>query len=162
MKLVLFILLILFLIYNTKEGFKNIGEYTYLSPLLPESTWGQFTIQKFVDKYNSMENDHLKVNMFQLDKKGSIFIKHALEEEALYYIEHGRWPYNSYVTNYLKSNPTIITDLNVNDVAITKENIAKYYPNRYVYMAFIAPEEEAIKPSPKSYQIFKGTVIEPE
>jgi hypothetical protein len=149
------------LLTSKKEGFTKIGKYTYLAPLLPDSTWGQFTIQKFVDKYNAMENDQLKVSTFTTDK-GIVFIQNALEEEALYYVEHGRWPYNSYVTKYLESNPTTITGVKVNDVNVTKENVAKYYPNRYVYMKFIAKKEEAIKPLPESYQIFKGMVYEPE
>jgi hypothetical protein len=146
-------------LFSTKEGFKKIGKYEYLFPLLPEETWGKFTIQKFVEKYNSMGNDIINPNTFSDSKKGNDFIKNALENEALYYVEHGRWPYNSYVTNYLESNPI---DLKVNDVTITKENIAKYYPNRYVYMLLIAPKEAAIQPLPESYQIFKGAALPKE
>ena len=153
------LLFIFTLFLSQKEGLKT-GKYDYLFPLLPEDTWGHFTIQKFVDKYNAMGNDQLNAYTFTENEKGSTLIKNALESEALYYAEHGRWPYNSYVTNYLESNPTM--DLKVGDVTITKENIANYYPNRYVYMLLIAPKEAGIKPLPESYQIFKGAALPKE
>jgi len=163
MKLWLFIMFLFFILFlsnlfTSKEGLK-IGKYDYLFPLLPEETWGQFTIQKFVDKYNAMGNDQLNAYTFTEDEKGSTLIKNALESEALYYAEHGRWPYNSYVTNYLESNPI---NLKVGDVTITKENIANYYPNRYVYMLLIAPKEALIEPLPESYQIFNGAALPKE
>ena len=165
----LFILFALFALFSlvlfsvTKEGLTTISKYAYLTPLLPESTWGQITIQKFVDKYNAMGNEQLKVSTFATDKKGISFMKNAMEEEALYYVEHGKWPYNKYVKNYLESNPTTIpTGLKINMVDITVDNIAKFYPNRYVYMSFIAQKEASIKPPPESYQIFKGSAPEPD
>jgi hypothetical protein len=160
--LFMLILLILVSIYLTKQEGFTVGKYAYLSPIL-EATWGQITIQKFVDKYNAMGNEQLKTSTFATDKKGISFMKNALEEEALYYVEHGEWPYNEYVKKYLESNPTTIpSGLKINTVDITSTNIAKYYPNRYVYMAFIAQKEASIKPLPESYQIFKGSALEPE
>jgi hypothetical protein len=63
-KLYLFILLltiILFLLPITEGfdlGFKPtsplIGEFEYLAPIPPDNRWTQDTIDKFVDKYNSV------------------------------------------------------------------------------------------------------------
>ncbi len=148
------------MLFNDKEGFvsKPIGKYDYLAPL-SNSTWGQKTIQQFVDKYNDMGKDQLNASTFATDKKGSTYMKHALEEEAIYYIQNGQWPYNPYVSDYLEANPTIIpSGMIISETAVNKDNIAQFYPNRYVYMSFISQKESKIKPPPESYQIFKGSM----
>ena len=152
--LLLFILLFM-LVQPKQEGFT--GKYDYLAPIPPDLSWGQITIQKFVDKYNEMGHEQLDAFTFKDDKKGMLFINYALEEEGLYYSEHGEWPYNEYVTNYLETN-SLPKGINVDNVPINKDNINKFYPNRYVYMSFMSQKESSIKPPPESYQVFKGSL----
>jgi hypothetical protein len=155
---ILLIVVILFMLFTNKEGFisKHIGKYDYLAPL-PNSTWEQPTIQQFVDKYNDMGKDQLNASTFATDKKGISYMKNALEEEAIYYSQTGQWPYNHYVTDYLEANPTAIpSGMMVSDTMVNKDNIAQFYPNRYVYMSFISQKESKIKPPTEAYQIFKG------
>jgi hypothetical protein len=149
------IFILLFMLVQPKVEGLVMGKYDYLAPI-PNLSWGQITIQKFVDKYNEMGYNQLDSGTFTTDKKGMLFMNYALEEEGLYYIQNGRWPYNEYVTNYLKSN-SIPKGLNVDNVPITKDNIDQFYPNRYVYMSFISQKESSIKPPPESYQVFKGS-----
>jgi len=155
MWIILVIILLIMLIQPKMEGF-TIGKYDYLSPIPLDLTWGQITIQKFVDKYNEMGNEQLNAFTFKDNKKGMMFMNYALEEEGLYYSEHGVWPYNEYITNYLEKNP-IPNGVKVDDVSVTNENVDKFYPNRYVYMSFISQKESLVKPPPESYQIFKGS-----
>ena len=142
------------LVQPTREGF---GKYDYLAPVPPNRKWGQITIQKFVNKYNAMGYNKLDASTFT-DDKGRLFMKYALEEEALYYVEHGYFPYDEYIREYLENTP-IPAGVNVNKVPITKDNVNKFYPNRYVYMSFISQKEASIKPTPESYQIFKGSAL---
>jgi hypothetical protein len=151
--LILVFILLVMLLQPKVEGF---GTYDYLAPIPPDLSWGQITIQKFVDKYNEMGYTQLNSATFTTDKKGMLFLNYALEEEGLYYSEHGRWPYSEYVRKYLESNP-ISKGVNVDNVPIDKDNIDQFYPNRYVYMSFISQKESSIKPTPESYQIFKGS-----
>lgn len=150
--LLLFILLIM-LLKPKPEGF---GTYDYLSPIPIGIKWDQNTIQKFVDKYNTMGYEQLNASTFADDKKGQLFMKYALEEEGLYYVKHGYFPYDEYVKQSLEHTP-IPPGVNVNKVPITNENVARFYPNRYVYMSFISQKEASIKPTPEAYQIFKGS-----
>ena len=154
MWIILVFILLVMLVQPKMEGLT--GKYDYLSPIPPDLTWGQFTIQKFVDKYNEMGYEQLNAFTFKDNKKGMLYINYALEEEGLYYSEHGVWPYNEYVTNYLEKNP-IPNGVKVDNVPVTNENVEKFYPNRYVYMSFISQKESNIKPPPESYQIFKGS-----
>lgn len=161
MKFILFFLFIGVMLHRQTqiESFTPIGKYDYLKPF-PKSVWGPITIQKFVDTYNTMGVDQLKASTFAMDTKGSLFMKHATEQEAVYYTSYGRWPINEYVTEYLEANPTTIpTGLTVHKVVLTKDNIDNFYPNRYIYMSFISKKESQIKPTPESYQIFKGTAV---
>jgi hypothetical protein len=161
--IILFAILLFMLFTDTSEGFvsKPIDKYDYLAPV-PNSTWRQTTIQQFVDKYNEMEKDQLNASTFATDKKGIAYMKHALEEEAIYYSQNGQWPYNSYVSDYLKANPTAIpAGMTVSNTTVNKDNIAQFYPNRYVYMSFISQKESKIKPPPEAYQIFKGSMQAP-
>ena len=136
------------LLQPTIEGF---GKYDYLAPILPKP-WGKNTIQKFVDKYNAMGYEQLDASTFA-DKKGQLFMKYALEEEGMYYAEHGYFPYDEYVRQSLK----IPAGVKVNNVPITNHNVNQFYPNRYVYMSFMSQQEASVKPTPESYQIFKGS-----
>ena len=96
-KLYLFILLlicILFLLPIT-EGFSLsfkptsplIGEFEYLAPIPPDNRWTQDTIDKFVDKYNSV-NEMTEYKMLKSETFANKPIEFALEKEATYFIDN--------------------------------------------------------------------------
>jgi hypothetical protein len=163
----LFILVSAILVQYGQEGFITmpIGKYEYLTE--NPNAWSRDTIEKFVDKYNSNlgatdEKHILNSDHFQMDRKSSDIMKNAIEEEAIYYIKNGMWPYNTYVSEYLDKNPTIIpSGFMISGVVIKHGNIAEFLSNRQVYSIFIAPKEQNKKPLPTSYKIFKGLADEP-
>ena len=163
----LFILSSAIIVQYGQEGFITmpIGKYEYLTA--NSDTWSRDTIQQFVDKYNSNlgvtdEKYILNSDRFEMDRKSSDIMKNANEEEAIYYIKNGMWPYDAYVSDYLEANPTIIpSGFMLSGVVIKQNNIVKFLSNRQVYSIFIAPKEQNKKPLPKSYKIFKGMIDEP-
>jgi hypothetical protein len=95
--IILFILVIiifgLFYVLNNYErvieGFAdNIGKFKYLAPDASGNTWDPDTVNKFVDKYNSVNNltgdKALKPDSFT---KKDPLVQNALQEEAEYYIK---------------------------------------------------------------------------
>ena len=162
----LFVLSAIIIQYG-QEGFISmpIGKYEYLTE--NPNAWSRNTIEQFVDKYNSNlgatdEKHILNSDRFEMDRKSSDIMKNAIEEEAIYYIKNGMWPYNAYVSDYLESNPTIIpSGFMLSGQVIKQNNIVKFLSNRQVYSIFIAPKEQNKKPLPKSYKIFKGMIDDP-
>jgi hypothetical protein len=160
----LFVLIMLLFIFSTNsiEGMTTIGKYTYLPPVVPESKWSQDVITKFVDKYNKNldEKSEYRLNAptFATDRSSNTFMSEALEEEAKYYIDNGKWPYCHYVSDYLNNNPTAIpSNFVMNGKKITQTNVSTFLSNRKVYEQFIMQMEAKLDPQPESYNIFKGT-----
>jgi|688.fasta_scaffold89734_5 hypothetical protein len=174
-KLYLFILLlicILFLLPIT-EGFSFsfkptsplIGEFEYLAPIPPDNTWTQDTIDKFVDKYNSV-NEMPEYKMLKSETFANKPIEFALEKEATYFIDNGKWPINKYVTDYLtnqKPQPPIFGQAIPNrpGKVYSLETLSTMFPSRFIYELLIAPAEMQVSPIPMSYQIYKGSIPPP-
>jgi hypothetical protein len=151
---------------NSIEGMTTLGKYTYLPPLVPESKWGQDVITKFVDAYNKNldEKSEYRLNAptFSTDNNSNTIMKEAVEEEAKYYIQNGKWPYCYYVSDYLTNNPTAIpSNFVMNGTKINQGNVSKFLSNRKVYQQFIYSIESRLDPQPESLKIFKGTITPP-
>jgi len=172
-KIYLFILLLVFLLLflPITEGFifssiktPLIGEYDYLAPIPESNTWSQDTIDKFVDKCNSV-NELPAERMLKSDTFiGVGFLTLALEEEATYFINNGKWPINKYVTEYLIKNNSFMFGKPIParpGKVYSLETIAEMMPNRLIYQLLISTIEMQMNPIPMSYQIFKGTVEPP-
>ena len=171
-KLHLFILLLVFLLFlPIAEGFTNIqtqspliGEYEYLAPIPDSNTWTQDTLDKFVDKYNSVN----EVPASQMLKSDTFVanggFKIALEKEAIYFNDNGKWPINKYVIDYLTTHKPSNFGQPIKGKEgkeYSLETISEMMPNRIIYQTFIAPTEMQMTQLPMSYQIFKGMVKPP-
>jgi len=127
-----------------REGLTN--QYEYLAPDPSGNTsWSQDTINQFIIKYNTVNdlsgNNAMSNNDFQ---SGSMWLSNVSEEEANYYIQNGKWPYNQYVTNNLMPS------------------LQKRWPNRLTYAVGIGLDEANQVPQPLSYQIYSGTKPAPQ
>ena len=174
-KIYLFILLLvsILFIFPTIEGFglnqptsPLIGEFDYLAPIPPNNVWTQDTIIKFIDKFNTVNEPSsdtmLKLNTF-VDSR---FFQIALEKEALYYIDNGKWPINKYVTDYIdKQNPKHpIFGQQIPGKpgkVYSLETLSTMWPTRLMYQTFIYTTEMQMTQLPISYQIFKGITPPP-
>jgi len=139
-----------------------IGKYDYLAPPPPD-IWNQDIINKFVNKWNSNlgngnDNYMLDASAFTKSGAGKKIYENVLEEEAVYYINNGRWPINTYVSDYLDANPTAIPDnfKLENGTRITRNNISQYFSSRVIYAMIIYIKEYQITPPPESILIFSG------
>jgi len=173
-KIYLFILLLftilVFLLITEGFGFKTstplIGEFDYLAPIPPDNTWSQDTIDKFIDKYNSA-NSLPATQMINPDTFVNYKITTvALEKEAIYFNDNGKWPINKYVTDYLTNHtpkhPIFGQAIpNRPGQVYSIDTLSTMWPNRLLYQIFIATNEMQLSPIPISYQIFKGSASPP-
>ena len=167
--IILLVSLLFFLPITEGFGFSSIkrpliGEYDYLAPVPESNTWSQETIDNFIDKCNSV-NELSAERMLKSDTFINVgLLTHALEEEATYFIDNGKWPINNYVTEYLtKHKPPIFGQPLPErpDKVYNLETLSERMPNRLIYQLFISTSEMQMNPLPMSYQIFKGTVKPP-
>jgi len=130
------------------EGLDNMskpipGEYKYLAPIT--GTWSSDTQQKFIDKYNSVNNltgeNAVTISMLSQSPTSGMLgwyynggmMKYITEEEANYYIQNGVFPYDDYVKNYLS------TALNPPASEADLQTYPKFASNRSVYMLIVEP-----------------------
>ena len=118
-------------------------DYEYLKPIT--GTWSEDTQTKFIAKLNEGINPNgddkntVKKEWLTTTPPGFLGLfypggitKWVTEEEALYYIENGSYPYDDYVTNYLTKEA---------DPPVTPENLdntKKLLPNRVIYSVSIS------------------------
>jgi hypothetical protein len=154
------------------EGLTNdiIGTYDYLKPVPYNNTWSEDTINKFIDKFNTVNalsaSEMLNSSSFNSTNNPK-YISNCLEKEALYYINNGKWPMNKYVQEYLSNPKNILSNIfngqkNLKNEFLTVTNVNEVFPNRIIYATFISPYEMQLTPVPISYQIFKGNIAPPE
>ena len=175
-KILLFLGILIFILFmSSKEGFEtpsvtsitdsakssittpSIGKYDYLAPIPVGNMWNPDIITKFVNRFNSglgTGNDDKLVKPD--DQQVKSFSVYALEEEAVYYINHGNFPVCLHVKDFFDANPDVYPPQKVGTLTITTKNISQFVPNRILYASFLAPKESQVNPPPESYEIYTG------
>ena len=159
MKLILYLIFLIILLIGClsyKEGFAT-GQYAYLapsSPLLLDET----TKIKFVTAYNKSVS---AINeQFTIKEPVNVAGLEATLEEVNYYIQQNKWPYGSYILNYLTTNKdTIFKDANGSIKTI--DDIQKIFPTRLIYRFLIKKIEMQLSPPPLSNDIYMGKAVAP-
>uniref|UniRef100_A0A6C0BC23 Uncharacterized protein n=1 Tax=viral metagenome TaxID=1070528 RepID=A0A6C0BC23_9ZZZZ len=156
-----------FLPFSFTEGF-TADKYKYLAPVPKDNTWSQDTMTKFAEKWNTV-NKATDIFVLKPDVQNlGSYIGMALEEEATYYIQNGKWPYNFYITNFLNKNPTIFGNMLMPDgTPVTTSNISQMWPVRIVYNQVILQNPGKIvlpdsETDQTAYKIFMGTIPDPD
>jgi hypothetical protein len=160
--------ILLLLILNSKpiiEGLtSSIGEYDYLAPIPSDNKISDDVFRQFMDKFNLNEcpdgpsqfcvpTDVSTPDKFSAEKTKWESTFMTTEPEITYYIQNGKFPYNGYIMNWLKKQPSI-TQSNV-------DHDMQFYPNRYEYQWRIKPTESTMTPPPLAYNIYMGTAKPP-
>ena len=84
-------------------------------------------------------------------------------EEVNYYIQNNKWPYGSYILNYLATNKQTLDDRLKNSPFKSVDNLQKVFHTRAVYKYVIGEDTEAnMSPLPLSYEIYMGRKKAPE
>jgi hypothetical protein len=160
----LFVLFILLFIsfMPFRESFSDLNSttdpYKYLAPVPKGNTWSQTTINDFTNKFNTVNSTQnsgevaAQINPSYLN----YIMSNALEEEAQYYIQNGKFFLDSYVTDYLTKNPVIRFDK-----PYTIDQLSAMGPNRLIYGQFLSRAELQQSPQPLSYQIYSGITPPP-
>ena len=156
MLLIYFIVLIVLLIVSLsyKEGFET-GTYAYLAPSSP-ALLDASTQSKFMKAYN--ESGGLLNKFITNENIGSLTSDITLEE-VNYYIQQNKWPYGSYIMNYLTVNKEDL--LKSKSKLNSLEDIQKVFPTRLIYKYLIQPSESQLSPPPLSNNIYMGKAIAP-
>lgn len=122
---------------GSTSGFSS--EYDFLAPIPPETVWSDEIQNTFVDKYNIVNNltgdKMMTKDKLPVEPYGSFanIMSAASEKEAQYYIDNGFWPWDEYVTNFIKNDPELSTSVDA-----SKANIL--IPNRQAYQMWIEPK----------------------
>jgi hypothetical protein len=165
MKVLLFFLFLLSLLYFTtfREGFDlpsigaSIGEYDYLKPVPTPTVLDTTTEQDFINAYSTTTSSIFP--SFNPKTNGAImpsFKKGITLEEFQYYIKNNKWPYGSYITNYITTNKDdVLTRVKPWNVK-TLDDIQKIFASRSVYDICINPLESKMTPLPISNDIYTG------
>lgn len=159
MKIVMYLILLVVLLIASlsfKEGFEG-GQYGYLAPHDP-AVLDATTQASFIDAFNksgAVVYPGAKIDPFDAkimtDSK-----KYATSDEFNYYIQNKKWPYNSYIMNYLNANKATLLEQLAKMKIYSLEDLQKILPTRSIYAMFINPKENAISPKPLSNDIFTG------
>jgi hypothetical protein len=172
--LLVFILIIILLnIKPLREGLtvSSIGEYDYLAPLtqaekdavdVKQTPSIQSTWDSFAKKWNSVNNltedkrDYFPVPFPQDRQQGFINLFQMTKPELDYYIQNGEWPWDGFVTKFLKET---------NNVTLPQNNgnppTSKTFTNRAIFGYYILPSVEKKTPNALAVKIFKGTAQPP-
>lgn len=166
MLLLYFIVLVVLLITSLsfKEGFES-GQYAYLAPndilITDETTKNKFiTAGKKTAAVFFPEIILTDENITQI-KNEMNKTKEISLDEINYYIQNNKWPYNSYISNYLITNKESIIDKIKNTKMKTLEDIQKVFPTRLFYKYFIESTETQLSPLPLSNNIYMGKAVPP-
>ena len=144
-KLVLLLLVLLALImfllsYRMVETFDTLGttsskpipdQYKYLAPLPEGSVWSPEFQDKWIAKLkeknpnDTTTKESLAAPVAWYGNKS--LMQMASQTEAQYFLDNGLWPYDDYVTNFLKNVST--TPMSDQDLESTR----KMFPNRFMY-----------------------------
>jgi hypothetical protein len=80
------------------------------------------------------------------------------EKEVQYYIDKGKYPYDSYVLNALNA-PDVLPLVNRENMSL--EQLQMTLTNRIAYEKFLKNKESQMRPQPLSYKIYMGIVKPP-
>ena len=158
MKIVMYLIVLVILLIASlsfKEGFES-GQYGYLAPHDP-AVLDATTQATFIDAFNKSGAVVYPDAKVSSDAKiMTDFKKIATSDEFNYYIQNKKWPYNSYIMNYLNANKATLLEQLKQMKIYSLEDLQKILPTRSIYAAFINPKENAISPKPLSNDIFTG------
>jgi len=151
-----FLVVLLIASLSFREGFEG-GQYAYLAPS-PPAVLDTTTEATFITTFNATGGvifPNAKIDPFDT-KKMTDFKKYVTLDEFNYYIQNKKWPYNSYIMNYLNANQATVTDVLQKLKIYSIENLQKILPTRFVYIIFMNPKESTMSPKPLSNDIFTG------
>ena len=149
-----FFLALLLWVASFREGFDTgaIGEYAYLKP--HENTVLDATTEsEFSNAFNNTTSFNPNANVTTNKNNLSFLKNNATLEEFQYYIKYNKWPYGSYITNYITNNKdAILKSLELQSI----EEVQKLFPTRGVYYFAIDSIESKQSPLPLSNDIYTG------
>ena len=146
----------------------TVKKYTYdfLKPIETMNSDGTTTVNKWHPETMERVMQQLQINKVEMPTYDPSMLVHwfpyATETEAVFYINKGFWPINTYVKEKMKT--MTLLDMRKGPNNITKEDIIKgIFPNRLVYALYIQQRESEEEP-PRSYayNVFMGTKKPPE
>ena len=119
---------------SVKKGIPE--EYKFLAPIPDGSVWAPEIQDAFVTSQQKRDPSFTTETLKTPISGNKTWMQWVTQEEAKYFIDNKKWPYNEYITNYITDNPTFLGNGN----AVTADQLSPQIPNRMVYGLFIAPQ----------------------
>jgi hypothetical protein len=152
------LILLLIVSLSYKEGFES-GTYAYLAPHDP-AILDSTTQSNFITTFNNSGAVVVKELILSDTNRNLNDLKTIVTlDEINYYIQNKKWPYNSYIMNYVVSNKDAV--LKQLSGIKSLEDLQKVFPTRFIYMLFINPTESKLSPPPLSNNIYMGKAVAP-
>jgi len=136
----LIVILLVGSFFNKKmfEGMSSSSipeEDKYLAPLPKGNTWSPEVQQGFLD---AVKKNGQSMTIEDLSKNIGIgtWMELASQEEAQYFIDNLKYPWDATVLNFFKSQNPGATDA---DLSVALASQQKTMPNRFAYLQFVAP-----------------------
>lgn len=110
-------LVILLLFYTSIEGFNlgistqvPVGKYDYLKPHEPAVLTNELET-KFIERFNKNATSIIKDFSNNSSDTLKECKKYATVDEFTYYVKNNKWPYGSYIIDYITSKDKLKTCL---------------------------------------------------
>jgi len=165
--LLLYLIALVFLLIvslSYREGFQG-GQYAYLAPnpiLVADDTTknnliaaGKKTAAVLFPDITLTDQSITQIKN-ELDKTTDLSL-----EEINYYIQNNKWPYGSYIMNYLTTNKDAVLNQLKSTKMKTLDDLQKVIPTRYIYKYVIQPTEAQVSPPSLANDIYMGKVVAP-
>jgi len=111
-------------------------EYKFLAPIPDGSVWTPEIQDAFVTSQQKRDPNFTTETLKTPIIGNKTWMQWASQEEAQYFVDNKKWPYNEYITNYITDNPKFLGNGN----AVTADQLSPQVPNRMVYGFYIAPQ----------------------
>jgi hypothetical protein len=143
--IILFLILLLCLSFN--EGFETDNPYSYLEPH-PITVLDPLIEANFTSTFNKVNAAYPKIVPIH-SQDVTIFKTFATVEEFNYYLKNNKWPYGSYLIDYVTHHDVLLDAFS--PIIPNVDTIQKAFPSRFVYASIKETEINT-----ESYKIFMG------
>ena len=162
---ILCLMLFIYVFISFKEGMVIDCPYKLLGPIPNNNIdktgvkqWDKNVITDFIKVYNKENSQIDESTKITIDNVKAWTTSTISEEEAKFYIKNKSFPYNTYISNKLKSSVTFSEKF---PKGYNTDNISVLASVRMIYKHSILDYETKLPEKPDSLKIFNGEIKEP-
>lgn len=131
-----------------------------LTGCLPSSAPSNFVLTKQLTS-KQLQGWNKEIHNSKTNGMLAVFgmLKDITAKEVDYYLQNEKWPWCSYIENYINNHSDVLNQLDLSQYNFTtltskKDFLKKSFPNRTIYAMLLLEKESKMNPQPLSYKIF--------